>query len=65
VKLYLSYGGKTHSRVVAATRTSESLGSGYTAKYSTYSTKVSPGQTTKYWFVAGAAKSPVTTITVK
>jgi len=65
VKLYYSYAGTTHSRVVTTTRVSESLGSGYTAKYSSYSTKVSPGQTTKDWFVAGAAKSPVTTITVK
>jgi stage II sporulation protein D len=65
VKLYFSYGGETHSRVVTTTRVSESLGSGYTAKYSSYSAHVSPAQTTDYWFVAGKAKSPVTTITVK
>jgi stage II sporulation protein D len=65
VKLYYSYSGETHSRLITTTRVSESLGGGYTAKYSTYNAKVSPVQTTKYWFAAGAAKSPVTTITVK
>jgi len=65
VRLHFSYGGESHSRVVATTRASESLGGGYTAKYSTYSSHVSPAQTTDYWFVAGKAKSPVTKITVK
>ena len=65
VRLHFSYGGESHSRVVATTRASESLGDGYTARYSTYSAQVSPAQTTDYWFVAGKAKSPVTRITVK
>jgi len=65
VGLHFSYGGGSHSRLVATTRVSESLGGGYTAKYSAYSSRVSPTQTTSYWFTAGKAKSPVTTITVK
>ena len=65
VRLHSSYGGGSHSRVVATTRASESLGGGYTAKYSTYSTRVSPSQTTLFWFAAGKVKSPVTRITVK
>ena len=65
VKLYFSYGGETHSRAVATARVSQDLGSGYTAMYSTYSSQVSPAQTTDYWFVSGKVRSPVTTITVK
>jgi stage II sporulation protein D len=65
VRLHFSYGGESHSRVVATVRASQSLGGGYTAKYSTYSSPISPAQTTDYWFASGKAKSPVTTITVK
>jgi stage II sporulation protein D len=65
VRLHFTYGGKSHSRLVTTTGASQSLGGGYTAKYSTYSAPVSPSQTTDYWFASGKAKSPVTRITVK
>jgi stage II sporulation protein D len=64
VTMNFYYDGRWRSRSVTTSRTAESLAGGYTARYSLYSESVSPGQTTKYYFSSGKAKSPVTTITV-
>lgn len=65
VTLHYSYSGHSGTRTVATARGSESIGSGYSAKYSSYTVSVSPDQTTTYWFSSGKARSPKTTLTVK
>jgi stage II sporulation protein D len=65
VRLVFSYAGASHSRNVTTTRASENLGGGYKATYSQYSEKISPSQTTTYYFSSGKARSPTTTVTVK
>ena len=64
VRLNLYRNGVWYSRQVATVRASRDLGSGYTAKYSTYTVTVSPKATTQYHFTIGKAKSPTTTVTV-
>jgi SpoIID/LytB domain protein len=64
VTLHSFDNGRWRSTDVATTRVAESLPGGYTARYSAYSTLVSPSQTTRYYFSSGTARSPETTITV-
>lgn len=64
VTLHYYNNGAWHSRSVATTRHTQDLGSGYTAKYSTYTTSVSPSQTTQYYFSSGKAKTATVTVTV-
>ena len=64
VKLHTYSNGAWHSREIATTRASESLGSGYAASYSAYAVTVKPTQTAKYYFSYGKARSPQTTIKV-
>ena len=63
--LHYYVNGAWHTRSVATERATESLGSGYTAKYSTYTITLKPAHTTKYYFSYGKARSPQTTIIVK
>ncbi len=65
VTLHYSHDGRWRSRTVSTKRRAESLPGGHTARYSQYAISVSPGQTTRYYFSRGKAKSPVTTITVR
>jgi len=65
VKLMLSSDGTWRGRSVATTRASENLGGGYRATYSEYSERISPAQTTKYYFSSGKAHTPTTTVAVK
>jgi SpoIID/LytB domain protein len=65
VTLHYYVDGGWHTRSVATVRTSESLGNGYTARYSTYSITLKPASTTKYYFTYGKAASPQTTVTVR
>jgi len=65
VRMYFNDGDAWRSREVTTTVETESLGSGYTAKYSAYSEGISPEQTTQYYFKAGKAVSPTTTVTVQ
>ncbi len=65
VTLHYYVSGAWRTRNVATVRVSESLGNGYTAKYSAYSIMLKPVATTKYYFTYGKAGSPKTTVTVK
>jgi hypothetical protein len=65
LRLYFSDGDAWRSREVTTTVETEKLGSGYTAKYSAYSEGISPEQTTHYYFKAGKAVSPTTTVSVQ
>jgi stage II sporulation protein D len=64
VRLYVGTGGTWRSQEVATVRGSLSLPEGYKANYSSYRITLSPVKTTEYYFQAGNAKSPTTTITV-
>jgi stage II sporulation protein D len=64
VTLHFYYGGSWHTRAVTTTRAAEDLGSGYTARYSLYTTTITPAQTTRYYFSHAKASSPETTVTV-
>ncbi len=63
----LRYGrpGAWSSRQVPTVRHARKLGSGSTARYSTYKVEIGPTQTAQYYFQRGVARSPRTTITVK
>ena len=65
VKLYYNHDGTWRSRSVTTVRHSQNLSDGYAAKYSSYSVTLAPTQTTRYYFLSGAAKSPTTTITAR
>jgi len=65
VTLHYYVNGGWHTRSVATVKVSESLGSGYTARYSAYSITLKPAATTKYYFTYGKAGSPQTTVTVR
>jgi stage II sporulation protein D len=64
VKLMDNRDGTWRSRSVVTTRRTQALPSGYVAEYSAYSITLSPGETTRYYFVSDIAKSPTTTVTV-
>jgi stage II sporulation protein D len=64
VTLHSFVGGAWHTQKVVTTRGSDSLGSGYSAKYSAYSVTLTPAATTTYYFTYGKATSPKTTVTV-
>jgi stage II sporulation protein D len=65
VRLHFNDDGSWRSREVTTTVETEDLGGGYTARYSAYTENISPQQTTQYYFKAGKAVSPTTTITVQ
>jgi len=64
VRLYFNDGDGWHSREATTTAETEDLGS-YTARSSAYSEAISPAQTTQYYFKAGKAVSPTTTVTIQ
>jgi stage II sporulation protein D len=65
VRLHSYRDGVWRSRLIATTRSSQDLGDGYSARYSTYSVIVKPQVTTQYYFAVGKAASPTTTVTVQ
>jgi len=64
VKLMYNPDGTWRSRAVNTARKTRTLTDGYKAGYSSYRINLTPGRTTKYYWVSGTAKSPTTTITV-
>ncbi len=65
VKLMYKNGETWRSVNVTTVRHVRRLPDGYSTRYSSYRTTVTPGQTTQYYFASGTAKSPTTTIDVR